>query len=188
MATPGGLLIDPVDAASFGEAAGVLGDNASLAQFVTFLFVLSVVRYWFGLHSLHRAFGSSSLMDRMSRFALNVFLVGYALLVVELSFRHVLTHVLAHGVGGTGAEERAMATTLFVAAAGIHIAFLYVTSIGSAIFGYGLARRRPARGCRCQQWRAALRLPLHPGDRRGNNAGTPGVRGRGSGCLGSNLG
>ena len=141
MATPGGLLIDPVDAASFGEAAGVLGDNASLAQFVTFLFVLSVVLYWFGLHSLHRAFGGSSLMDRVSRFALNVFLVGYALLVVELGFRHVLTHVLAHGVGGTAAEERAMATTLFAAAAGIHIAFLYVTSMGSAIFGYGLARR-----------------------------------------------
>ena len=34
-----------------------------------------------------------------------------------------------------------MATTLFAAAAGIHFAFLYVTSIGSIIFGWGLARR-----------------------------------------------
>ena len=33
-----------------------------------------------------------------------------------------------------------MATTLFAAAAGAHFAFLYVTSIGSTIFGYGLAR------------------------------------------------
>ena len=139
--TPGGILIDPADSASFGEAAGVLGDNAELAQAATFLFVISVVLYWFGLHSLNRAFSSGSVMDRVSRFALNVFLVGYALLIVELSFRHVLTHVLAHGVGGTAAEERAMATTLFAAAAGIHFAFLYVTSIGSTIFGYGLVRR-----------------------------------------------
>ena len=47
--TPVGLNIDPVDVASSGEAAGVLGDNASLAQFVTFLFVINVVLYWFGL-------------------------------------------------------------------------------------------------------------------------------------------
>ena len=80
-------------------------------------------------------------MGGVSRFALNVFLIGYAFLIIELSVRHILTHMLAHGVGGTAAEEKAMATTLFAAAAGIHIAFLYVTSIGSAIFGYGLARR-----------------------------------------------
>ena len=139
--TPGGLLIDPVDTASFADAAGVLGDNSSMAQAMTFLLVVSVMLYWFGLHSLHRAFSGNSLMDRVSRFALSIFLIGYAFLVVELSIRHVLTHVLAHGVGSTAAEEQAMATTLFAAAAGIHYAFLYVTSIGSAIFGYGLARR-----------------------------------------------
>ena len=118
-----------------------MGDNAELAQFMTMLFVLSVVLYWFGLNSLHRAFSSSSAMDRVSRFALNIFLVGYAFLIIELSVRHILIHVLAHGVGGNASEETAMATTLFAAAAGIHIAFLYVTSIGSTIFGYGLARR-----------------------------------------------
>ena len=139
--TPGGLLIDPADSASFGEAAGVLGDNAELAQIATLLFVVSVVLYWFGLHSLHRAFSGSSLMDRVSRFALNVFLLGYAFLIIELSVRHVLIHVLAHGVGGNAAEEQTMATTLFAAAAGLHFAFLYVTSIGSPIFGIGLARR-----------------------------------------------
>ncbi len=139
--TPGGLLIDPVDPANFVEAAGVLGDNAPLAQYVTFLFVISVVLYWFGLNSLRRAFSGSSLMDRVSGFALNIFLVGYAFLIVELSIRHILIHVLEHGVGGTAAEERAMATTLFAAAGGLHFAFLYVTSIGSAIFGSGLARR-----------------------------------------------
>ncbi len=141
MLTPGGLIIDPVDTASFAEAAGVLGNNSSLSQAVTFLLVVSVLLYWFGLHSMHRAFSGSSLMDRVSRFALNVFLIGYAFLVVELSVRHVMIHMLAHGVGGTAAEEQAMATTLFAAAAGIHFAFLYVTSIGSAIFGYGLVRR-----------------------------------------------
>ena len=141
--TPGGLLIDLVDAASFREAAGVLRDNASLAQVLTLLFVISVVLYWFGLNSLHRAFSGRSVVDRVSRFALNIFLVGYAFLIVELSVRHILTHMLAHGVGGTDAEHQAMATTLFMAAAGIHIAFLYVTSIGSTIFGLALA-------CRCE--------------------------------------
>ena len=139
--TPGGFLIDPADSASFRDAAGALGDNASIAQFATFLFVISVVLYWFGLHSLHRAFSSGSTMDRVYRFALNVFLVGYAFLIVELSLRHILTHMLAHGVGSSAAEEQAMATTLFAAAAAIHFAFLYVTSIGSTVFGYGLVRR-----------------------------------------------
>lgn len=139
--TPGGLLIDPADSASFEEAAGVLGDNAVLAQIVTSLFILSVILYWFGLHSLRRAFASNSAMDFVSRFALNIFLVGYAFLILELSIRHILIHVLEHGVGSTLAEEQAMATTLFAAASGVHFAFLYVTSIGSTIFGYGLARR-----------------------------------------------
>ena len=40
--TPGGLTIDPADTASFAEAAGVLGDNSSLAQAMTFLLVVSV--------------------------------------------------------------------------------------------------------------------------------------------------
>ena len=139
--TPGGLLIDPADSADFAEAAKALGDNAALAQVATLLFVISVVLYWFGLHSLHRALSGSSLMDRVSRFALSVFLVGYAFLIVELSVRHILTHILAHGVGGAAAEEQAMATTLFAVASGIHIAFLYVTSVGSTIFGYALSRR-----------------------------------------------
>ncbi len=108
---------------------------------MTLLFVISVVLYWFGLHSLHRAFSGGSVMDRVSRFALNFFLVGYAFLIVELSIRHIVTHILAHGVGSSSSEEQAMATTLFAAAAGIHIAFLYATSIGSTVFGYALARR-----------------------------------------------
>ncbi len=139
--TPGGLLIDPVDTADFDVAAKVLGDNSEIAQLMTFLLVVSVVLYWYGLNSLHRAFSGGSLMDRVSRFALNIFLLGYAILIVELGIRHILTHILAHGVGGTDAEEQAMATTLFAAAAGIHIAFMYVASVGSAIFGYGLVRR-----------------------------------------------
>ena len=141
MLTPGGLIIDPADSASFAEAAGVLGDNAGLAQVVTSIFVISVVLYWFGLNTLQRAFSGGSVMDRISGFALNIFLVGYAFLIIELSVRHVFIHMLAHGVGSSPAEERAMATTLFAAAAGIHFAFLYVTSIGSAIFGFGLAHR-----------------------------------------------
>ena len=139
--TPGGMLMEPVDPANFVEAAGALGDNAAVSQYVTFLFVISVVLYWFGLHTLHRAFSGGSLMDRVSSFALNIFLIGYAFLIVELSIRHILIHVLEHGVGGSAAEEMTMATTLFAAAGGIHFAFLYVTSIGSAIFGCGLARR-----------------------------------------------
>ena len=139
--TPGGLLVDPVDSASFEEAAAVLGDNGALAQVATLLAVISVVLYWYGLHSLHRAFSGGSTMDAISRFALNIFLLGYAFLIVELSVRHVLIHVLEHGVGSSAAEERAIGTTLFAAAAGIHFAFLYVTAIGSTVFGWALAQR-----------------------------------------------
>ena len=138
---PGGFLIDPVDSASFAEAAGVLGDNSEVTQFVTFAFVVSIVLYWFGLSSLRRAFSGDSVMDGVSRFALNIFLIGYAFLVVELSLRHILTHVLAHGVGSSPVQEEAMAVALFAVAAGLHFAFLYVSAIGSTIFGYALARR-----------------------------------------------
>ncbi|MDE2901387.1 MAG: hypothetical protein OXN15_10290 [Chloroflexota bacterium] len=139
--TPGGLLTETVDASDFIQATEVLGDNAALGQYATFIFVISVVLYWFGLSTLQRAFAGGSVMDRVSRFALNIFLVGYAFLIVELSIRHVLIHVLEHGVGGSAAEEKAIATALFAAAGGLHFAFLYVTAIGSAIFGWGLAQR-----------------------------------------------
>lgn len=139
--TPGGLLTESVDAADFVAATDVLAENAALGQYATFIFVLSVVLYWFGLSSLQRAFAGGSVMDRVSSFALNMFLVGYAFLVVELSIRHILIHVLEHGIGAAAADERTMATTLFAAAGGVHFAFLYVTAIGSAIFGCGLARR-----------------------------------------------
>jgi hypothetical protein len=139
--TPGGLLTESVDAGDFVAATGVLGDNAALGQYATFIFVISVVLYWFGLSTLQRAFAGGSVMDRVSSFALNIFLVGYAFLVVELSIRHILIHVLEHGIGGSVAEEKAIATTLFAAAGGLHFAFLYVTAIGSAIFGWGLAQR-----------------------------------------------
>ena len=138
---PGGFLIDPVDSASFAEAAGVLGDNSEVTQLVTFAFVVSIVLYWFGLSSLRRAFSGDSVMDGVSRFALNIFLIGYAFLIVELSLRHILTHVLAHGVGSSPVQEEAMAVALFAVAAGLHFAFLYVSAIGSTIFGYVLARR-----------------------------------------------
>ena len=138
---PGGFLIDPVDSASFAEAAAVLGDNSEVTQFVTFAFVVSIVLYWFGLSSLRRAFSGDSVMDGVSRFALNIFLIGYAFLIVELSLRHILTHVLAHGVGSSPVQEEAMAVALFAVAAGLHFAFLYVSAIGSTIFGYALARR-----------------------------------------------
>ena len=139
--TPGGMLIDPVGSSSFEELAGALGDNGQIAQIATSLTVVAALLYWFGLHSLKRAFSGPSVIDGVSRFALTIFLVGYAFLVAELSVRHVLTHVLEHGVGGSAAEERAMATTLFAAAVGLHFAFLYVTAIGSAVFGSALARR-----------------------------------------------
>lgn len=139
--TPGGLLVDSADSAAFAEAAGVLGDNSALAQLSTFAFVVSIVLYWFGLSSLRRAFSGDSAMDVVSRFALNIFLVGYAFLIVELSLRHILTHILAHGVGSSPTQEEAMAVALFAVAAGLHFAFLYVSAIGSTIFGYALARR-----------------------------------------------
>ena len=139
--TPGGLLIDTVESADFAEIAGALGDNAQLAQAVTSLFIITVVLYWFGLNTLQRAFSGGSAMDRVSGFALHIFLLGYAFLIVELSIRHVFIHVLEHGVGSPAAEEQAMATTLFAASVGLHYAFLYVTGIGSTIFGWGLARR-----------------------------------------------
>ena len=139
--TPGGFLIDPGDSADFAEAAAIMGDNAQLSQIVTTGFVIAVVLYWFGLSTLQRAFGGGSVMDRVSSFALKVFLFGYAFLIVELSLRHVLTHVLEHGVGSSAAEEQMMATTIFTASVALHFAFLYVTSIGSTIFGCGLARR-----------------------------------------------
>ena len=104
--TPGGMLMEPVDPANFVEAAGALGDNAAVSQYVTFLFVISVVLYWFGLHTLNRAFSGGSLMDRVSSFALNIFLIGYAFLIVELSVRHILIHVLEHGVGGSALQNR----------------------------------------------------------------------------------
>ena len=217
--TPGGMLMEPADPANFVEAAGVLGDNAPLAQYATFLFVISVVFYWFGLSTLRRAFSGGSVMDRVSSFALNIFLVGYAFLIVELSIRHILIHVLEHGVGAsacgrTGYSDDAVCggwrSSLCIPVRCIHRLGHIRMRLGaperehehlqagiSGIGAHGFAQlccaddcgahtsHRPARGGYLQQHRAVLRLPVHTGHRRGDHAGSPGVRGRRSGLLGS---
>lgn len=58
-----------------------------------------------------------------------------------MSVRHILLHTLEHSVGSSAAGEQAIGTTLFAVAAGMHFAFLYVTAIGSTVFGWGLAAR-----------------------------------------------
>ena len=111
---PGGVLIDPVDQTDFAAAIGAMSDNANLSHATTLLFIVAILMEAYGLLALFRLVGSrGSLADSALRFGLVGIMFGWALFIIELGARHMVVHIMTHGVGaGTGPEAQAQLQTL----------------------------------------------------------------------------
>ncbi len=142
---PGGFFIAPVDHNNFPEAIGVLADYASLTHIITLVMMLSLLLEGYGLFALTR---NRSRPGSLSGFALRFGVIGmlfaYGALVLQLGTRHMVVHVVVHGVTGGPVAAATMgspdiALTIYSVGAGLYIAFLGVSSIAGLLIGFGLA-------------------------------------------------
>ena len=144
---PGGVLIDPVDQTDFAAAIGAMSDNANLSHETTLLFIIAILLEAYGLLALFSLVGRrGSLADAALRFGLVGIIFSGGLFIIELGARHMVVHIMTHGVGaGTGPEAQAHLQTLSQAVhsggAAAHIAFLSVASVASLFLGIGIASR-----------------------------------------------
>ena len=142
---PGGLFISPVDHNNFPEAIGVLADYASLTHIITLVMMLSLFLEGYGLFALTRIRSRpGSLAGFALRFGVIGMLFAYGALILQLGTRHMVVHVVVHGVTGDPASATAMgssniALTVYSVGAGLYIAFLGVSSVAGLLIGFGLA-------------------------------------------------
>ena len=109
-----GVLIDPVDQTDFAAAIGAMSDNANLSHATTLVFIIAILLEAYGLLALFSLVGRrGSLADAALRFGLVGIIFSGGLFIIELGARHMVVHIMTHGVGaGTGSEAQAQLQTL----------------------------------------------------------------------------
>ena len=144
---PGGVLIDPVDQSDFPAAIGAMSDNANLTHVTTLLFIFAILLEVYGLLAMFHLVGPRGRLEGAAlRFGLVGIIFSGGLFIIELSTRHMVVHMMTHGVGaGTGSGAQAhlqtLAEAVYSGGAAVHIAFLSVGSVAAIFLGLGLAPR-----------------------------------------------
>lgn len=142
---PGGLFISPVDHNNFPEALGVLAEYAGLTHAVTLAMMLSLFLEGYGLFALTRIRSRpGSLSGYALRFGVFGMLFSYGAFVLQLGTRHMVVHIMVHGVTGDSTASESMASldlalAVYSVGAGLYIAFLGVSSLAGLLIGFGLA-------------------------------------------------
>ena len=142
---PGGLFISPADHNNFPEAIGILADYTTLTHVVTMVMMLSLFLEGYGLFALTRIRSRpGSLAGYALRFGVIGVLFSYGALVLQLGSRHMVVHIVTHGVTGDTAAAASMSTPdialmVYSAGVGAYIAFLGISSIAALLLGFGLA-------------------------------------------------
>lgn len=142
---PGGLFVSPVDHNNFPEAIDALADYAELTHILTMVMMLSLFLEGYGLFALTRIRSiPGGLAGYALRFGVFGMLFSYGALALGLGARHMVVHVVTHGVTGDPASAAAMnspdlALAIYTAGAGTYVAFLSISSLAGLLLGFGLA-------------------------------------------------
>ena len=142
---PGGLLLSPVDHNNFPEAIGVLADYPSLTHIVTLTMMLALFLEAYGFFALTGIPSQAGSLSAYSlRFGIAAMLFAYGALTLELGARHMVVHIVTHGVTGDSAAAASMALpdlalAVYSVGAGLHITFIGVSSLAALMLGLGLA-------------------------------------------------
>ena len=142
---PGGLFVSPVDHNNFPEAIEALAEYAALTHVLTMVMMLSLFLEGYGLFALTRIRSTpGGLAGFALRFGVFGMLFSYGALVLGLGARHMVVHVVAHGVTGDPASAAVMgspdlALAIYTAGAATYIAFLSISSLAGLLLGFGLA-------------------------------------------------
>ncbi len=144
---PGYTLIDAVDQTDFPVALEALGDSPVLAQWMTFLTLVSLLLMSFGfLALLPLASRQEGLGGKILQFGIIATLIEWSILLIATGMRHMEIHLMQRR--NLAADGSQSATDFEAAALAVHIdmtavtlAFIALAPIASALFGLGLSKR-----------------------------------------------
>ena len=144
---PGYTFINPVDQTNFIAARDALGDSAVLAQWMTFLTLISLLLMSFGFLGLYPlASRQSGLGGRLLQFGIIATLIEWSILIIATGMRHFEIHLMqrsnmAADGSQSAAEFQAAALAVHIDTTAVTLAFVALAPIASSIFGLGLSRR-----------------------------------------------
>ena len=144
---PGYVFINPVDQTDYAASLGAFSDAPVLAQWMTFLTLISLLLMSFGFLALYPlAKRQAGLGGKLLQFGIVFTLIEWAILIIATGMRHFEIHLLqrsnlAAAGSQSAADFEAAALALHLDTTGVNLAFIMLAPIASSLFGLGLAKR-----------------------------------------------
>ncbi len=144
---PGYVFIDPVDQTEYAASLGAFSDAPVLAQWMTFLTLISLLLMSFGFLALYPLVKrQAGLAGRLLQFGIIFTLIEWSILIIATGMRHFEIHLLqrsnlAAAGSQSAADFEAAALALHLGTTGVNLAFIALAPIASSMFGLGLAKR-----------------------------------------------
>ena len=144
---PGYVFIDQVDQTDYAEALGAFADAPVLAQWMTFLTLISLLLMSFAFVCLYPlARRQAGLGGRLLQFGIIATIIEWSILIIATGMRHFELHLLQRAeIAAAGsqaaADFEAAALALHLDTTGVNLAFIALAPIASSLFGLGLAKR-----------------------------------------------
>lgn len=149
---PGYTLVNPVDQTDFPAAVDALGDSPILAQWVTFLTLISLLLMSFGFVGLYPLGNrQAGLGGRLLQFGIIATLIEWAILIITTGMRHFVIHLMQRSNGGgdaslTASDFEAAALAVHIDMMALTLAFLALVPLATMMVGIGLSRRFASMG------------------------------------------
>ncbi|MCY4583502.1 MAG: hypothetical protein OXE50_12020 [Chloroflexi bacterium] len=118
-------------------------ENSGLTHVMTMLTMLSAALQAFGFYYLLRLPRQPGVADFALRFGVLATISGWVVLIIAMGIRHMIVHVLTHGIEPAMPEAARLdvGLTLYAAHVGVIFGFFALGAIGSFIVGLALAAR-----------------------------------------------
>lgn len=149
---PGYTFINPVDQIDFAAARDALGDSAVLAQWVTFITLISLLLMSFGFVGIYPlASRQAGLGGRLLQFGIIATLIEWSILIIATGMRHFEIHLmqrmnLATEGSLSAGEFEAAALAVHIDITAVTLAFVALAPLASSLFGIGLSNRFASMG------------------------------------------
>ena len=144
---PGNAFVSPVDQTDFVAARDALGDSANLAQWMTFITLVSLLLLSFGLLGLYPAASrQGGLGGRLLQFGVIVSLVEWSVLIIASGMRHLVIHLLQRGDlpddgSLSAADFKAAALAVHTDMTAVTLTFIALLPLATIMVGIGLSQR-----------------------------------------------
>lgn len=141
--TPGAISNDSIEGDFFQQQLQPWIENDGLTHVMTLVSIISAALQAFGLYYLLRLPRRPGAADMALRFGVLATIWGWIILIVALGIRHMIVHVLTHGIEPEMSEAARLdvGLTLYAVHVGVVFGFLALSAIASLVVGPALASR-----------------------------------------------